>query len=199
MSMRKWTSIFILSILILVSSLTSIQASSLWNDVTGNIYQDVQRDRRASTIGDIIRVIIIEESQATQQASSDATKSSRIEAGPGLGIFDFFEAFRLSGGDAFDTQGVTTRRGALNAEMSVQILDILDSGNFLVGGHKYIILNEEEQMISLTGVVRPGDIRVDNTIDSIHIADVRIEYKGEGIIGDYQKPGLLTRFLRWLF
>lgn len=190
-------SLFVLFILLI--SITSTQATSLWNDELGNLYQDVRRDSRASQIGDIIRVIIVEESKATHQASSDATQSSRVEAGPGLGIFDFFDAFRIGGGDAFDTKGVTTRSGALLAEMSVQILDVLENGNFLVGGHKFIIVNEEEQKMSLTGVVRPGDIRVDNTIDSIHIADVKIEYQGEGVIGSYQKPGLLTRFLRWLF
>lgn len=176
-----------------------VQATSLWNDELGNLYGDLRRDKRAAGIGDIITVIIVEESQATQQASSDSISSSRVEAGPGLGIFDFFDAFRISGGDAFDSQGVTTRRGALRAEMSVKILDILENGNFLIGGHKSIIVNDEEQKISLTGVIRPGDISGENTIESIYIADVRIEYQGEGVIGDYQKPGLITRFLRWLF
>lgn len=199
MLMKKGIGIIILTTILLFYPLVTLMATSLWNDETGNLYQDSRRDKRASRIGDIITVIIVEESKATSQASSDGTTSSRVEAGPGLGIFDFFEAFRISGGDAFDTRGVTTRRGALSAEMSVQILDILESGNFLVGGHKSIIVNEEEQKISLTGVVRPKDIRIDNTIESIYIADVKIEYQGEGVIGDYQKPGLLTRFLRWLF
>lgn len=199
MFLQRGRGLSLFTILLLLTLVNTIQASSLWNDELGNIYQDARRDKRARVVGDIITVIIVEEAQATQQASSDSSSQSKIEAGPGLGIFDFFEAFRIGGGDAFDTRGVTTRRGALTAEMSVKILDILDSGNYLVGGHKSIIVNDEEQKISLTGVVRPADITIHNTIKSIYIADVRIEYQGEGVIGDYQKPGLLTRFLRWLF
>lgn len=198
MLIKRGTGILLLFILLCHLPL-AVKATSLWNDELGNLYQDLRRDKRAAQIGDIITVIIVEESQATQQASSDSMSSSKIEAGPGLGIFDFFDAFRISGGDAFDTKGITTRRGALSAEMSVKVLDILENGNFLIGGHKSIIVNDEEQKISLTGVIRPADIGVDNSIESILIADVRIEYQGEGVIGDYQKPGLLTRFLRWLF
>ncbi len=180
-------------------STAPLMATSLWDNEGGDLFGDRNRDQRASQVGDLVTVIIIEEAQATQEAASDGSKSSEVEAGPGLGIFNFFDAFSIGGGDRFDTGGTTTRSGAITAEMTVQIKDVLENGNYSIQGSKSIIVNEEEQEIELTGIIRPDDINLDNTIESTYIADVKIEFHGEGVIGDYQEPGIVTRFLRWLF
>jgi flagellar L-ring protein precursor FlgH len=54
-------------------------------------------------------------------------------------------------------------------------------------------------MIHVSGIIRPEDISVDNTVLSYSIADANITYTGEGVNQDAQKPGFLTRFFTWLF
>jgi flagellar L-ring protein precursor FlgH len=61
------------------------------------------------------------------------------------------------------------------------------------------MVNKEEQKIVVSGTVRPEDIARDNTVLSTYVADARISYQGDGVVGDKQKQGLLTRIFNWLF
>ena len=62
--------------------------------------------------------------------------------------------------------------------------------NLVVFGWKEVRANKETQYLSLSGIVRPQDIRNDNTIASDLIAEARIEYTGTGVVGDKQSPGV---------
>src|SRR5690606_17736037 len=95
--------------------------------------------------------------------------------------------------------GSTTRGGSLNARMTAMVVDVLPNGNLVIEGRQTIIVNEEEQLIVVSGIVRPQDIAPDNTVLSTFVADATITYHGTGPLGDRQEPGLLTRLLNWLF
>lgn len=55
-------------------------------------------------------------------------------------------------------------------------------------------VNNETQLVRLSGVVRPSDIGASNVVDSKYVLDARIEYAGKGVVSDKQKPGWLVRF-----
>ncbi len=61
-----------------------------------------------------------------------------------------------------------------------------------------ILVNEEKQEIALSGRVRPYDILANNTVLSSRLADATISYVGEGLLAEQQRPGILSRLLRWL-
>ena len=65
--------------------------------------------------------------------------------------------------------------------------------NLFVEGSKEVIINNERQYITVTGVVRPEDIAPDNSISSDLLADARLVYSGRGVLADKQRPGLLGR------
>jgi flagellar L-ring protein precursor FlgH len=65
----------------------------------------------------------------------------------------------------------------------------------IIEGNREVRVNNENQIITLTGMVRPRDISSDNMILSTYIADARISYSGSGIVNDRQKPGWLSRIL----
>jgi flagellar L-ring protein precursor FlgH len=44
------------------------------------------------------------------------------------------------------------------------------------------------RQLQLRGIVRPEDVRSDNTIPSEKIADARIEYGGRGVSSTIQRP-----------
>jgi len=69
----------------------------------------------------------------------------------------------------------------------------------VIKGSRKIVINGEEQLVSIRGVVRYSDISSDNSVLSYNISDAEISFEGSGIIDDSQKPGWLTKFFHWIF
>lgn len=174
---------------------TPILAISLWDDQAADVY----KDKVAREIGDLITIIIVEKSTATQEASTETTQESSVGAGPGLGIFDFVQSFSLKYDDANGAEGETKRQGSLSASITAQVIDKQPNGNLVVRGYKSIVINGENQELEIVGVIRSADITPNNTIQSIYMTDVEISYTGEGIVGDKQKAGLLEKLFNWFF
>lgn len=184
-----------LTLLFIIFLTIPVFAISLWSDQAANLY----RDKVAMDVGDVVTIIIVEKSNATQQASTATSQNSSVGAGPGLGIFEFVKTFQLKYDDKSGADGLTTRAGLLNAQISAQIVDRQPNGNLVVRGRKTIIINGENQEIEITGVIRPQDIKLDNTIESTYVTDVEIRYTGQGAVGDKQKTGILEKLFNWLF
>ena len=55
-------------------------------------------------------------------------------------------------------------------------------------------LNQGQEYVNITGIVRPQDILPDNSVESHRVADARITYSGKGAVANSNKPGWLTRF-----
>jgi len=87
----------------------------------------------------------------------------------------------------------------LEADITVTIEEVLDNGNFKIAGNKNIKINDETQKIKLTGIIRPSDIKADNTIESQLVAEPEIEYEGKGIVGDKQDRGIISRVFNFIF
>jgi flagellar L-ring protein precursor FlgH len=100
--------------------------------------------------------------------------------------------------DQFSGGGSIQRSGRLLAQVTAVVQAVYPNGLLHVKGEQIIELNSEKQEIRLEGNVRPIDITDGNTILSTRIADARISYIGDGVLGEKQRPGILTRFLTWL-
>ena len=171
-------------------------ATSLWSEG-----DSLFSDRKARRVGDLVTIIIVERAQATQSTATQAGQDAALQLGP-ISLADIVPVIppiSASGSDSNAARGSTTRGGSLNARMTAQVVDVLPNGNLLIEGRQTIIVNEEEQIIVVSGIVRPQDIAPDNTVLSTFIADATIPYSGTGPIAEKQKPGLLTRLLNWLF
>ncbi|MEI2419493.1 flagellar basal body L-ring protein FlgH, partial [Arthrospira platensis SPKY2] len=59
---------------------------------------------------------------------------------------------------------------------------------------KWIQLNQGQEYIRLRGMVRPVDIRADNTVLSTQVANAQVAYGGRGALADSNRAGWLTRF-----
>jgi len=172
--------------------------SSLWSD-QANLYQDKVVLPRNFKVGDVVTIIIEEDADAIQMANINTGQDSSFNASPGTGILDFLKALGFSYRDQGSAEGQTEQSGRLQADITAVIRDILPEGNFYITGTKKIKINNEEQKIIFSGMIRPDDIKEDNTISSKKVADANIEYQSEGIISDKQEPGLLERLFNWIF
>lgn len=189
--------LFIFFILTTVISLpANVAASSLWDDKAAGMYQD---EKNEFELGDVITVIIEEEADAVQSANTSTDQSSSISAGPGLGIFEFIASLALNYSDEDDAEGETQRTGKIEADITTQIIEKYPNGNFKIEGKKTIKVNNEQQIIKITGIIRPDDISSENTISSKKVADSSIEFEGKGIVNEKQRPNLFQRILNWIF
>lgn len=156
-------------------------------------------DAKALGVGDIVTIMIVENSSANSSTKLDANSKTEISGGPGLGILQPFSSWGLDAENKHTGDGKTTRTGNLQAEISVRIQELLPNGYFRLVGTRLVEINGDRQLIEISGICRPQDIRADNTILSTYIADAQIAYSGSGALNDTAQPGMLTRIVNWLF
>lgn len=166
---------------------------------SGSLFTDI----KANSIGDILTVQIYEDAQATNEAQTNVTKEGSFETsgGPGIGTLDFIPLFGASGEHKNEYKGTgnNARRGNLKARMTVRVTAIRNNGDLVVEGNRIITINNDTETLTLSGIVRPQDVGSDNTVDSYNIADAQISYRGKGPAAGGSRPGIVMRFLNWLF
>lgn len=173
---------------------------------SGAIYQPARglslfEDVKARRVGDTLTIRLAEKTQASKSASSDASKDSSVDTGipiiGGKGITrngkDILNSEWETAQD-FSGKGSSSQSNSLSGNITVTVADVYSNGNLLVRGEKWLTLNQGEEFVQISGIVRPVDIASDNSVDSYKVADARITYSGQGTLADANRPGLLTRF-----
>ena len=152
-------------------------------------------DQRARRIGDVITIMLQEQTNASKSASTSSTKESELAFAPTniLGEAPNFLGATLTGDRSFTGAGDSDQSNSLNGQITVTISDILPNGILEVRGEKWLSLNEGDEFIRVKGLVRPQDIGSDNTVISSKLADARISYGGKGPVADASKHGILSR------
>jgi flagellar L-ring protein precursor FlgH len=83
---------------------------------------------------------------------------------------------------------------SLAGSITVTVTEVLPNGVLRIRGEKWLSLTNGEEYIRLTGLVRPQDIKPDNTLASNRIADARIAYGGTGDFDQANQMGWMGRF-----
>jgi flagellar L-ring protein precursor FlgH len=140
-------------------------------------YQSYVSDKKAYRVGDTLMLLIFENSQA--KSASDKSVDREYGLSGGLKT-DGSAGGRGSLDVAVDRESAesTGRFGNLKATVTVSVNAIDDVGNLQVEGKQRILLNGEEQLITVSGLVRPIDVAADNTVYSTRLGNALIEYNG---------------------
>ena len=85
------------------------------------------------------------------------------------------------------------------ARMTVTVAGVKPNGDLIIEGVRTIKINGENEAIYLNGSVSPAMVRHDNTVLSSSVADLQIEYTGKGTVSQGTRPGVVVRFLNWIF
>jgi flagellar L-ring protein precursor FlgH len=169
----------------------------------GGTNSDLFSDVKARRIHDIVTIQVQENTTAENTADSQTNRKSSTA----LSVPNFFGVETHNPGIPFDKlvtantdmshkgDGTTKRTGLVSAYLSARVRDVLPNGNLVVEGIKEIKVNNERQVLSLFGVVRPQDIGPNNVVLSTAVADMMVQIDGKGIISDTLNPGWLFRFL----
>lgn len=167
-------------------------------------------DTRARRVGDILTIELVERTNATKQASTSTSKDTSIDiANPRLFgrdlRFDLPRPFSsskrnatletgVSSSNAFDGEGDSAQSNSLTGNITVTVAEVLPNGNLLVQGQKRVTINQGDEFVRFSGIVRPQDINPDNSVVSTKVANARIAYVGEGMLADANQQGWLGRF-----
>lgn len=99
----------------------------------------------------------------------------------------------------FKGDGSTDRTVRLDSIVTALVVGVLDNGNLLVEGRKKVLVNGESQTLVVRGTLNPKDLDKDLVADSERIADVEIEYVGEGQLSKKSRPGFLSKLIDEVF
>lgn len=173
-------------------------SASLWSQGNGTFFGD----NRASDVGDIVTIDInisdkakIDNKTTRGRTSSEdfgidafggiiekiASAVPTLELDPSK-LVSFGNTSKSAG------NGSVNRKEDLQLKIAAVIIQKLPNGNLVIEGRQEVRVNFEVRELIIAGIVRPSDIKSDNTIDSSRIAEARISYGGRGQISDVQQP-----------
>ncbi len=176
----------------------------------GSIYQASREDSlytndQARQVGDVITVKLKEKMTAKKEAKTTASKedSLSIPRIPGMPNSNILNAFTDAAGTdllgdstkEFTGNGTAEQKNELTGDITVTVVEVLPNSNLRVRGEKQVTINQGDELIRVSGIVRVADITTDNTVLSTQIADAQIVYVGNGgILDNTNTPSMLTQF-----
>lgn len=175
-----------------------VEDGSLFNKAMANsLYSDV----KARRIGDIITVRLSENTNASKSAGTTSSRESTVDVNPIIGLggnaINIGKQSVQLGVDAsndFSGDAQAKQSNSLTGNITVTVVDVLPNQNLIIRGEKWLTLNNGDEYIRLTGVIRSADISPENEIQSTKIANARIQYSGKGSFAQAQEKGWLTKF-----
>jgi flagellar L-ring protein precursor FlgH len=199
--------IFILIVFLLCSFLPGAdsQADSIWAKRNNNA-RELYTDDVARRIGDLLTILISEDSKVDNKAKRDlkkeTDKSTSFDGEVGITTNNHNILPRIPG---FSMNAESTNELKSKADfkderkfidrIAVVVIDILPNRNLVVMGTRNRNIAGDIQTIEVSGIVRPSDIQFDNTVKSEQVADFCIVTRNKGIAAPYTKPGWFGRIL----
>lgn len=161
-------------------------------------------DIRARDVGDILTVALNETFAATKAQTAASAKNDTFGVTLPTGLPNLLtggydkNAAGLNAGTArsFAGSGTAAQSNSLTGLLTVTVTRVFDNGNMEIAGQKKLTLNNGDEYVRLTGLIRPEDVSATNTVQSNRIADAEIVYVGAGEIADSSRQGWLSRTMR---
>lgn len=176
-------------------------SDSLWHE---DFSKPMFADRRATRIGDIITIVVQENSSTSKDSLTKTAKKSGLDAS----ISSFFyspeasglltkngklPALKMQSQNDFSGGGSINNSEKIVTRIAVRVIDVLPNQNLLIEGTRQTTFSGETQDVVLRGTVRPDDVMANNTIFSYNIADAQIKFVSKGTVSDTQKKGWFTK------
>jgi flagellar L-ring protein precursor FlgH len=176
-------------------------------------------DHKAMHVNDIVTVAISESAKSSSTGAKQLNKSNDSTLGGGLfsstgasanstmnsamnkinGFTDI--GFNSKTNSVFKGQSSATKNSNFDTTISARIVKVLENGNYFISGRREILVDEQKQIIQISGVIRPYDIDQNNNVNSSQISDAKILYKTEGDVDRSNKQGWGSKLIEavWPF
>lgn len=164
--------------------------------VDGVQAQSMFSDFKARQVGDVITIRLLERTSA-QRASqwenqSNAARGGEASVAGGNSLSGRFALDSKFNNEA-QNRNESVQSDLLNGTMTAVIIARDSTGLLIVNGERKLNVNGETHLMKVQGMVRPFDIRPDNTIPSYQIANASIEYRRDGFRHKVFRPGAFAR------
>ena len=173
-------------------------ADSIWERTSTSPYS-VSKSFR---VGDIITILVLETTSAVQKAGTDTNVNDSLSLAFSSNLNSFNrpgKAITGSGGNTYKGLGSTTRTSNVTTKIAAVVIRVMPNGNLMISGDHRVEVNDEIQTIRISGMVRPKDVSLQNTVYSYQVAGADVSVKGKGVVGEAESPGMFTRFFNWIF
>jgi flagellar L-ring protein precursor FlgH len=172
---------------------------SLFSDATSR--GDLFSDFKASRVGDLVFVNVVEASTATVSSGAKRDRDSGAIGGlvgaigalpvPGAAI-----VAGVAGGIGtrkFEGKGSTQRQSALTARIAARVVEVLPNGDLRIEAQKSVNINKEAERLTLSGIVRQRDVSSNNDVPTTSVGDLNVQLNGKGVASADNAPGWLFR------
>lgn len=191
------------AVLLLLLPATGVQAEggSLWkHDSSRSMFAD----KRARSVGDVLTILIQENTTASKDNSTKTSKKSSVNASIDTFLYSpaasgfltkggNLPAMQFGGSQDFDGGGKINNSERISGRVAVRVVDTLPNGTLVIEGRRDTNISGEKQETILRGIVRSEDIMANNTVFSYNITDASIRFVSKGTISDNQRKGWLFR------
>ncbi len=173
---------------------------SLW--ASAATMADLAVDVRARSVDDIVTIVVSEQASAVATGQTKTSRASNANAaitsaaGALSAAGRFANLLNMNSTQALTGDGTTSRTSTLTATLTARVADVLPNGYLVIEGSKTTLVNSENQVITVRGVVRPADLSNGNTVQSGSIAQLELKINGRGVVNDaIRRPNILYRIL----
>ncbi len=176
-------------------------------------------DHKAMHVNDIVTVVISETAQSSSSGTKQLSENDTSNLGAGIfastkgetngavknginGINGFSDiGFSSSSNNTYKGKGASTKDAKFSTTISARIVKVMRNGNYFISGRREILVDDQKQLIQISGVIRPYDIDQYNKINSTQISDAKILYKTQGDVDRATQQGWGTKIIQsvWPF
>jgi flagellar L-ring protein FlgH len=179
---------------------TPTTLGSLWT--SGGPLSNMARDDKASQVGDLIIIDILESTTASASGTAKGSRSFSASSGitAALGVIKptapIANLFSPNSQDSLNGAATTASSHSLSTNLAGSVVKVLPNGYLVIQAARDVYIDNQRQHVTVRGVVRPSDIAPDNSVPSTAIANLQVEVEGKGVITDETRPpNAITRFL----
>jgi flagellar L-ring protein precursor FlgH len=173
---------------------------SLW--VPNGVLAGASTDYKAHAIGDLITVRLLDtfaantsgENATSRQFTTQSAVTGLLgQLGPSNSLQNLFNANSATN---LDGKGASTMSSSLQLSLAGHIVQVMPNGVMVIEAVRDFTVGNDRQTVVLRGLVRPGDVAIDNSIVSSAISTMELEIKGKGSVADASaRPNILVRTL----
>ena len=165
---------------------------------------------RKTQVHDLVTIVVREDKRAVSDAKLTSQKKWELDAelsrwlrlnkhhlvGQDFDVprpgaeFDFENKYRGS--------GKVDRVDSLVTRITAQVIDVKPNGNLVLEARKTIKMDEETQVVTLTGTCRSIDLTAQNTVLSTQVADLHVDVQHTGAARDAARRGWLMKAFDFL-
>ncbi len=170
-------------------------------------------DHKAMYVNDIVTVVISESIKSSSDGSKSLTEDNKMSLGMGaftpgqtdsslvntaINKANSFSSigFEAGSGNTYSGKGSASKNASFTTTVSVRIVKVLTNGNYYIHGRRELLIDNQKQIVQVSGVIRPYDINQYNQINSAQISDAKILYKTQGDIDHTTQEGWGSKIVK---